>query len=158
MVATLGLVVAGSFWWIPRPQRRLLNDARSQSFRRARPRHLLARHALAERPADRDKTYGYHRAGTLAAFTNAVVLVLLSAWLGYEAIERLRAPVAVVESWMIWTSLAALAVNGGITLASCVATRTLISAASSFTISATLSPTSPSSRRHRHSLHRPQLD
>ena len=28
-----------------------------------------------------------------------------------------RAPVEVVESWMIWTSLAALAVNGGITLA-----------------------------------------
>ena len=38
-------------------------------------------------------------------------------WLGYEAIERFRSPVTVVESWMIWTSLAALAVNGGITLA-----------------------------------------
>ena len=71
----------------------------------------------AERPADTEKTYGYHRAGTLAAFTNAFVLVLLSLWLGYEAVQRLRAPVAVVESWMIWTSLAALAVNGGITLA-----------------------------------------
>jgi cobalt-zinc-cadmium efflux system protein len=71
----------------------------------------------AERPADTEKTYGYHRAGTLAAFTNALVLLLLSLWLGYEAIQRLRAPVAVVESWMIWTSAAALAVNGGITLA-----------------------------------------
>src|ERR1700722_10722798 len=71
----------------------------------------------AQRPADSEKTYGYHRAGTLAAFTNAVVLVLLSLWLGYESIERLRSPVEVVESWMIWTSLAALAVNGGITLA-----------------------------------------
>jgi cobalt-zinc-cadmium efflux system protein len=71
----------------------------------------------AERPADSEKTYGYHRAGILAAFTNALLLVLLSLWLGYEAIERLRAPVDVVESWMIWTSLAALSVNGGITLA-----------------------------------------
>jgi len=71
----------------------------------------------AERPADSEKTYGYHRAGILAAFTNAICLVLLSVWLGYESIERLRAPVEVVESWMIWTSLAALAVNGGITLA-----------------------------------------
>ena len=26
----------------------------------------------AQRPADSDRTYGYHRAGTLAAFTNAV--------------------------------------------------------------------------------------
>lgn len=71
----------------------------------------------AQRPADSEKTYGYHRAGTLAAFTNAVLLIILSLWLGYEAIQRLRAPVEVVESWMIWTSLAALAVNGGITLA-----------------------------------------
>src|SRR5207245_7574827 len=71
----------------------------------------------AERPADTEKTYGYHRAGTLAAFTNALVLVFLALWLGYEAVERLRAPVNVIESWMIWTSLAALGVNGGITLA-----------------------------------------
>jgi len=41
------------------------------------------------------RTYGYHRAGTLAAFTNAFVLVLLSLWLGYEAFERFRSPVAV---------------------------------------------------------------
>src|SRR5260370_26147914 len=70
-----------------------------------------------QRPADSEKTYGYHRAGTLAAYTNAFVLVLLSLWLGYEAIERFRSPVEVVESWMIWTPIAALAVNGGITLA-----------------------------------------
>src|SRR5262249_33205233 len=41
----------------------------------------------------------------------------LSLWLAWEAIDRLRSPVAVIESWMIWTSVAALAVNGGITLA-----------------------------------------
>ena len=33
----------------------------------------------AERPADTEKTYGYHRAGILAAFTNSILLVLLSA-------------------------------------------------------------------------------
>jgi cobalt-zinc-cadmium efflux system protein len=71
----------------------------------------------AARPADSDKTYGYHRAGILASFTNSLFLIVLALWLGYEAILRFRAPVNVVESWMIWTSLAALAVNGGITLA-----------------------------------------
>ncbi len=71
----------------------------------------------AQRPADDEKTFGYHRAGVLAAFTNALVLVFLSFWLGYEAIERLRAPVPVVEGWLVWTSLAAPAVNGGIPLA-----------------------------------------
>src|SRR5206468_12692467 len=38
-------------------------------------------------------------------------------WLGYGAFGRVRSPVEVVESGMIWTSVAALAVNGGITLA-----------------------------------------
>src|SRR5258708_6376323 len=37
--------------------------------------------------------------------------------LAYGAWERFAHPVAVVESWMIATSIAALAVNGGITLA-----------------------------------------
>src|SRR5712692_10500441 len=71
----------------------------------------------AERPADSEKTYGYHRAGILAAFTNAVLLALVALYLFYEAYERLRRPVAVREEYMIWISLAALAVNGGITLA-----------------------------------------
>ena len=117
MVATLGLVVAEIFGGFLGHSVALLNDAvHNLSDVPALGISWLAMR-WAERPADRDKTYGYHRAGTLAAFTNAVLLVLLSAWLGYEAIERLRAPVEVVESWMIWTSLAALAVNGGITLA-----------------------------------------
>src|SRR6266705_3474960 len=117
MVATLGLVVAEVFGGFLGHSVALLNDAvHNLSDVPALGISWLAMR-WAERPADRDKTYGYHRAGTLAAFTNAVLLVVLSAWLGYEAIERLRAPVAVVESWMIWTSLAALAVNGGISLA-----------------------------------------
>ncbi len=71
----------------------------------------------AERPADSERTYGYHRAGILAAFTNAILLVLVAVYLFIESFERFRRPVAVHESWMIWVSLAALGVNGGISLA-----------------------------------------
>lgn len=117
MAATLLLVVAEVVGGILGHSVALLNDAvHNLSDVPALGISWLAMH-WAERPADSEKTYGYHRAGTLAAFTNALVLVLLALWLGYEAIERLRAPVAVIESWMIWTSIAALAVNGGITLA-----------------------------------------
>ena len=117
MVATLGLVVAEVVGGLLGHSVALLNDAvHNLSDVPALGISWLAMR-WAERPADSEKTYGYHRAGTLAAFTNSFVLVLLALWLGYEAIERLRAPVAVVESWMIWTSVAALAVNGGITLA-----------------------------------------
>jgi cobalt-zinc-cadmium efflux system protein len=117
MAATLGLVAAEVVGGFFGHSVALLNDAvHNLSDVPALGISWLAMR-WAERPADSEKTYGYHRAGILAAFTNAVLLVLLSLWLGYEAIERLRAPVDVVESWMIWTSLAALAVNGGITLA-----------------------------------------
>jgi cobalt-zinc-cadmium efflux system protein len=117
MVATLGLVVAEIFGGVLGRSVALLNDAvHNLSDVPALGISWLAMR-WAERPADSEKTYGYHRAGILAAFTNALLLVLLSVWLGYEAFERFRSPVHVVESWMIWTSLAALAVNGGITLA-----------------------------------------
>ena len=117
MVATLALVVAEVFGGILGRSVALLNDAvHNLSDVPALGISWLAMR-WAERPADSEKTYGYHRAGILAAFTNAILLVLLSLWLGYEAIDRLRSPVNVVESWMIWTSLAALAVNGSITLA-----------------------------------------
>jgi len=71
----------------------------------------------AERPATSDKTYGYHRGGILAAFTNAILLALVALFLFYGAYQRLRHPVVVHEQVMIWISLAALGVNGGITLA-----------------------------------------
>ncbi len=116
MVATLGLVVAEVFGGILGRSVALLNDAvHNLSDVPALGISWLAMR-WAQRPADSERTYGYHRAGTLAAFTNALLLVLLSLWLGYEAIDRLRSPVTVVESWMIWTSIAALIVNGGITL------------------------------------------
>jgi cobalt-zinc-cadmium efflux system protein len=71
----------------------------------------------AARPADHERTYGYQRAGILAAFTNAILLVLVSLGLFYEAFERFLHPTVVQEKWMIGVSLLALAVNGGITLA-----------------------------------------
>src|SRR6266581_2111798 len=117
MAATIGLVVAEVFGGILGRSVALLNDAlHNLSDVPALGISYLAMRWV-DGPADTEKTYGYHRAGTLAAFTNAFVLVLLSLWLGYEAVQRLRTPVEVIESWMIWTSTAALAVNGGITLA-----------------------------------------
>src|SRR6266699_2290324 len=97
MVFTLSLVVAEVFGGIFGRSVALLNDAvHNLSDVPALGISYLAMR-WAERPADSEKTYGYHRAGTLAAFTNAFVLVFLSLWLGYEALVRFRSPVAVVE-------------------------------------------------------------
>src|SRR3984893_771211 len=71
----------------------------------------------AARPADHERTFGYQRAGVLAAFTNAILLIVVALVLFWEAFQRFRHPVAVHEGWMIGVSLLALAINGGITLA-----------------------------------------
>src|SRR5690349_8623916 len=104
IVATLALVAAEIVGGVLGRSVALLNDAvHNLSDVPALGISWLAMR-WAERPADTEKTYGYRRAGTLAAFTNAILLILLSVWLAYEAIQRFRAPVRVVESWMIWTS------------------------------------------------------
>lgn len=71
----------------------------------------------ARRPPTHEKTFGYHRAGILAAFVNAMVLALAAIFLIGESLVRLRHPVAVGTELMMWVSLLALAINGGITLA-----------------------------------------
>jgi len=75
---------------------------------------LAVRWAL--RPPTAQKTYGYHRAGILAAFVNAIMLALAALALIYESIGRLRQPVEVHTSLMMWVSVLALVINGGITL------------------------------------------
>jgi len=65
-----------------------------------------------ERPADADRTYGYHRAGVLAAFVNAMTLVIIAAWIAWEAIERLRNPVEVHPNLMMVVSAIGVVLNG----------------------------------------------
>src|SRR6185369_17530524 len=43
---------------------------------------------LQARPGDHTRTYGYQRAGVLAAFVNALTLILLAAILFYESYDR----------------------------------------------------------------------
>src|SRR5258708_40282915 len=47
---------------------------------------------LQSRPPSSTKTYGYHRAGVLAALVNAVSLLAVSGFIFYEAFRRLQNP------------------------------------------------------------------
>jgi cobalt-zinc-cadmium efflux system protein len=64
------------------------------------------------RPATDEKTFGYQRAGVLAAFLNAVTLVVLSAWIAIEALHRLAAPVGVQPRVMMIVAAAGVLMNG----------------------------------------------
>jgi cobalt-zinc-cadmium efflux system protein len=71
----------------------------------------------AERPPTPEKTYGYHRAGILAAFTNALLLIFVAIYILFEGYERLRHPVETHAMTMLAVGVVALAVNGGISYA-----------------------------------------
>ncbi|HET6841297.1 MAG TPA: cation diffusion facilitator family transporter [Candidatus Angelobacter sp.] len=64
------------------------------------------------RPPSATKTFGYHRAGVLAAFINALTLVLIAFYIFYEALVRLEKPVAVQPQIMIWVAAAGVVMNG----------------------------------------------
>jgi cobalt-zinc-cadmium efflux system protein len=71
---------------------------------------------LARRPADARRTFGFHRAGILAALVNAVSLVVIALAIIWEAVQRLRVPEPVQSGPMIAVALAGVLLNGLISL------------------------------------------
>jgi cobalt-zinc-cadmium efflux system protein len=69
------------------------------------------------KPADESRTFGYHRAGVISAFFNALTLLGLSIWIFYESAIRLQNPQPVEEGIMIWVASLGLLLNAGIMLA-----------------------------------------
>src|SRR4051795_7238583 len=68
------------------------------------------------RPANPSKTFGYQRAGVLAALENASSLVIVSFLIFYEAFRRLQHPEPVHAGLMMWVAAAGVAMNGAIAL------------------------------------------
>ena len=69
---------------------------------------------LQNRPGDHVKTYGYQRAGVLAAFANAVTLLLVAIFIFYESWQRLLNPHPVSEITMTVVAAIGLVMNLGI--------------------------------------------
>ncbi len=72
---------------------------------------------LEERPATDTKTYGYQRAGVLAAFANSSVLLFIAAFIVYQAVQRFYHPQPVQAATMMWVALAGVLLNGVLALA-----------------------------------------
>jgi cobalt-zinc-cadmium efflux system protein len=68
------------------------------------------------RPATDRKTFGYQRAGVLAAFLNAVALIAISVWLVVEAIHRFLEPVHAQPRVMMLVAAAGVVMNGAIAM------------------------------------------
>lgn len=67
--------------------------------------------AISARPADRKRSYGYHRFQILAAFVNGITLIAIVIWILIEAVQRLLSPPEVMGEAMFYVALAGLLVN-----------------------------------------------
>jgi cobalt-zinc-cadmium efflux system protein len=66
---------------------------------------------LAQRPAHSGKTYGYHRAGILAALVNSTTLVVVALGVFYEAYRRVISPPEVRAGILISVAVVAFGIN-----------------------------------------------
>ena len=73
--------------------------------------------AFQDRPANQQKTFGYQRAGVIAAFVNAVTLIVISGFILFEAVTRLLHPQPLNDRTMMWVAAIGLALNGAIVIA-----------------------------------------
>jgi len=71
---------------------------------------------LQARPPSATKTYGWHRAGVLAALVNAASLVVIAFFIFYEAVKRLRNPEPVHAGLMMGVAAVGVVMNGVIAL------------------------------------------
>jgi cobalt-zinc-cadmium efflux system protein len=69
---------------------------------------------LQSRPPSATHTYGYHRAGVLAALVNAATLVIISFLIFYEGVKRIQQPQPVHAGTMMWVAAAGVIMNGAI--------------------------------------------
>lgn len=76
----------------------------------------LYAHMLAAQPASETRTFGLHRAGTVAAFVNSLVLLVTALVIGGLALKRLWEPVSIPGGWVMGIALGCFIANMTIAL------------------------------------------
>ena len=76
----------------------------------------LYAHLLTARPASETRTFGYHRAGILAAFLNSFILLLTAMGIAMVGMKRVLHPVPVDGTWVMAVAAVSFVANLGIAL------------------------------------------
>ncbi len=76
----------------------------------------LYAHIITRRPASETRTFGYHRAGVIAAFLNSFILLLTALGIALLSMNRLWQPVPVDGEWIMGIAAASFAANLSIAL------------------------------------------
>jgi cobalt-zinc-cadmium efflux system protein len=69
-------------------------------------------HKLSRKKASVNQTFGYKRAELIAAFVNAMTLIIVALFLVYGAVERFFNPQHIESGLVIWLSLLGIVANG----------------------------------------------
>ncbi len=75
----------------------------------------LYAHILTARPATEERTFGYHRAGIVAAFLNSFILLLTAVGIAFVGFKRVLHPVPVDGAWVM--AIAAISFVANLTIA-----------------------------------------
>ncbi len=76
----------------------------------------LYAHILTRQPASETRTFGYHRAGVIAAFLNSFILVLTAVGITLVGLKRLLHPVPVDGGWIMGIAAMSFVANLSIAL------------------------------------------
>lgn len=76
----------------------------------------LYAHLLTARPATEARTFGYHRAGIIAAFLNSLLLLLTALGITLVGLKRLLQPIPVDGGWIMAIAALSFAANLSIAL------------------------------------------
>ena len=66
---------------------------------------------IAKRPANWKHTFGFDRFSILVAFVNGITLLVISAWIVWEAFHRIQTPGEILAGPMLWVAIGGLVVN-----------------------------------------------
>lgn len=69
-------------------------------------------HKLSRKKASVNQTFGYKRAELIAAFVNAMTLIIVAVFLVYGAVERFFNPQHIESGLVIWLSILGIVANG----------------------------------------------
>ena len=97
LAVTAGIMVAEAVGGLVSGSLALVSDAGHMLTDVAALGLALLAVRFASRPADEKRTFGFRRAEVLAAQANVAALVVLTAWIVWEAVDRLRHPGARIE-------------------------------------------------------------
>jgi cobalt-zinc-cadmium efflux system protein len=97
LLVTAGIMIAEAVGGILSGSLALLSDAGHMLTDVAALGLALLAVRFASRPADEKRTFGFRRAEVLAAQANVAALVVLTAWIAWEAVDRLRNPGARIQ-------------------------------------------------------------